>query len=128
MNLYFVRGSGDSASIVTPTLTGTLLPGVTRDSLLTLAGDLGYVASTGRISVDEWREGNASGDITEVFACGTAAVITPVGAVKSNDHEWTIGDGGTGPVTARLRQALLDIQTGAAPDLHGWTHLLQVSR
>jgi branched-chain amino acid aminotransferase len=128
MNIYFVRGSGKSAALVTPMLTGSLLPGVTRDSLLTLAGDLGYVASTGRISVDEWREGNVSGEISEVFACGTAAVITPVGAVKSADHEWTIGDGGTGPVTARLRQALLDIQTGAAPDLHGWTHLLQVSR
>ena len=120
MNLYFVRGSGDTATIVTPTLTGTLLAGVTRDSLLTLAGDLGYAASTARICVDEWREGNTTGDITEVFACGTAAVITPVGAVKSTDHEWTIGDGGTGPVTARLRQALLDIQTGASADQHGW--------
>ncbi|HEY5031121.1 MAG TPA: branched-chain amino acid aminotransferase [Actinomycetes bacterium] len=120
MNMYFVRGSGDSAAIVTPTLTGSLLAGVTRDSLLTLAGDLGYTASTDRISVEQWRAGNASGDISEVFACGTAAVITPVGAVKSVDHEWTIGDGSPGPVTTRLRSALLDIQTGAAPDLHGW--------
>jgi branched-chain amino acid aminotransferase len=128
MNLYFVRGSGESASLLTPTLTGTLLPGVTRDSLLTLGGDLGHVASAARISVDEWREGNASGEITEVFACGTAAVITPVGAVKSADHEWTIGDGGAGPVTSQLRQALLDIQTGAAPDLHGWRFPLHVTR
>jgi branched-chain amino acid aminotransferase len=127
MNLYFVRRSGDSAAIVTPTLTGTLLAGVTRDSLLTLAGDLGYVASAARISVDEWREGNASGEITEVFACGTAAVITPVRAVKSASHEWTIGDGGPGPVTARLRQALLEIQTGVAPDAHGWVHPLTVT-
>ena len=52
-----------------------------------------------------------------MFACGTAAVITPVGAVKSTDHEWTIGDGGTGPVTARLRQALLEIQTGVGADV-----------
>jgi len=128
MNLYFVRGSGDSASIMTPTLTGSLLPGVTRDSLLTLGGDLGCTASTGRISIDEWREGNASGDITEVFACGTAAVITPVAAVKSNDHEWTIGDGGTGPVTALLRRALLEIQTGVAEDVHGWNHALPLAR
>ena len=124
MNLCFVYGSGDSARIVTPALTGTLLPGVTRDSLLTLAGDLGYGAEEGRISTDAWREGNASGEITEVFACGTAAVITPVGAVKSAEHSWTVGDGGTGPVTARLRAALLDIQTGHAPDPHGWRHQL----
>ena len=124
MNLYFVYGSGAAARLVTPALTGSLLAGVTRDSLLTLAGDLGYVAEAGRISTDEWREGNASGEITEVFACGTAAVITPVGSVRSSSHDWTVGDGGTGPVTARLRQALLDIQTGAAPDQHGWRHPL----
>jgi branched-chain amino acid aminotransferase len=128
MNLYFVRGSGDSAGIVTPTLTGSLLAGVTRDSLLTLAGDLGLSASAAKISIDEWREGNASGDITEVFACGTAAVITPVGAVKSVDHEWTVGDGTPGPVTQRLRSALLDIQTGASADVHGWNYPLHVSR
>jgi branched-chain amino acid aminotransferase len=128
MNLYFVHGSGDSARIVTPTLTGSLLPGVTRDSLLTLAGDLGLVAAADRVSVDGWREGSASGDITEVFACGTAAVITPVGAVKSASQAWTIGDGGTGPVTAKLRQALLDIQTGAAPDAHGWVQPVGTAR
>ncbi len=120
MNLYFVRGSGADARIMTPALTGTLLPGVTRDSLLTLAADLGYGAEEGRISTDEWRAGNASGEITEVFACGTAAVITPVGAVRSHSHDWTVGDGQPGPVTMRLRQALLDLQTGAVPDTHGW--------
>ncbi len=83
MNLYFVYGSGSSARVVTPALTGTLLPGVTRDSLLTLAAELGYTAEEGKISTDEWREGYASGAITEVFACGTAAVITPVGSVDS---------------------------------------------
>jgi branched-chain amino acid aminotransferase len=130
MNLYFVYGGSDgsAARIITPTLTGTLLAGVTRDSLLTLAGDLGYVSSADRISVDAWREGNASGELTEVFACGTAAVITPVGAVKSASGGWTVGDGGTGPVTARLRQALLDIQTGVAPDHHGWVHPLGSGR
>src|SRR6185437_3190693 len=81
MNLFFVYGSGAEARIVTPALTGTLLPGVTRDSLLQLGPDLGIPASEGRVSVDEWQEGCASGEITEVFACGTAAVITPVGAV-----------------------------------------------
>jgi branched-chain amino acid aminotransferase len=124
MNLFFVRGSGAGAQLVTPQLTGTLLAGVTRDSLLTLAADLGYGAAEERISTDEWRAGNASGEISEVFACGTAAVITPVGSVRSAEHDWTIGDGETGPVTARLRQALLDIQTGVSADAHGWVHAL----
>ena len=120
MNLYFVYGSGDSARVVTPSLTGTLLPGVTRDSLLTVARDLGIGAEEGRISVEDWREGCASGEITEVFACGTAAVITPVGSVKSRHGDWSVAGGGAGPVTMRLRQALLDIQTGHAPDTHAW--------
>jgi branched-chain amino acid aminotransferase len=124
MNLCLVHGSGSTARVVTPALTGALLPGVTRDSLLTLARDLGYGAEEGRVSVEDWRAGNESGQITEVFACGTAAVITPVGAVRSATHEWTVGDGGTGPVTARLRQALLDIQTGRSADAHGWRHVL----
>ena len=124
MNLYFVYGSGSSARIMTPELTGSLLPGITRDSLLTLAGDLGYTAEEGKISTDEWREGNASGAITEVFACGTAAVITPVGAVDSASGGWTIGDGTPGPVSLRLREQLTGIQTGKLDDTHGWMHPL----
>jgi branched-chain amino acid aminotransferase len=127
MNLYFVYGTGPSARIVTPALTGTLLRGVTRDSLLTLAHDLGYDAEEGKISTDEWREGNASGALTEVFACGTAAVITPVGSVRSADESWTVGDGQPGPVTMRLREELLGIQTGQLPDTHGWLHPLRAS-
>jgi branched-chain amino acid aminotransferase len=124
MNLYFVYRKGEDVRIVTPSLTGTLLPGVTRDSLLTLAADLGYRAEEGQISIDDWRAGNAGGELTEVFACGTAAVITPVGQVKSAEHEWTVGDGEPGPVTMRLRQVLLAIQTGHATDAHGWMHKL----
>jgi branched-chain amino acid aminotransferase len=120
MNLYFVYGSGASARIVTPALTGALLPGITRDSLLTLAGDLGYATEEGKVSTEDWQAGNDSGAITEVFACGTAAVITPVGTVKSAHASWTVGDGSTGPITAQLRAALLDVQTGAAPDKHHW--------
>ena len=122
MNLYFVYGSGDQARLMTPSLTGALLPGVTRDSLLTVAQDLGIKAEEGRISVEEWKAGCASGEITEVFACGTAAVVTPVGEVKSRMGNWTVGNGGAGEVTMRLRQALLDIQTGAVPDKHAWMH------
>jgi branched-chain amino acid aminotransferase len=124
MNLYFVLGSGADARLLTPALTGTLLPGVTRDSLLMLAADMGMKAEEGRMSTQDWQAMCASGQITETFACGTAAVITPVGSVRSPDASWTIGDGATGPVTLALRQSLLDIQTGAAPDRHGWLRTL----
>ncbi|MDQ6850372.1 MAG: branched-chain amino acid aminotransferase [Actinomycetota bacterium] len=124
MNLYFVYGSGPGARIVTPALTGTLLPGVTRDSLLTLAAELGYVVEEGKVSTDEWREANASGALTEVFACGTAAVITPVGSVKSADASWTVGTGEPGPISMQLREHLLGIQTGQQPDIHGWMYQL----
>jgi branched-chain amino acid aminotransferase len=124
MNLYFVYGSGDSARLVTPELTGALLPGVTRSSIIQVAADLGLAASEERISVDDWRDGNADGSITEVFACGTAAVITPVGRVRHSAGEWQVGDGNPGPVTQRLRETLLGIQHGRAVDSHGWMHEL----
>ncbi|HEV2888565.1 MAG TPA: branched-chain amino acid aminotransferase [Jatrophihabitans sp.] len=124
MNLFFVYGSGADARVVTPKLTGTLLPGITRESLLTLAQDLGYSSDEAMLSTADWQAGNASGELTEVFACGTGAAITPVGHVKSAETEWAVGDGGAGPVTMRLRKALLDLQTGKAPDPHGWMHRL----
>ena len=125
MNLYFVYGSGDSARLVTPTLTGSLLPGITRDSLLTVAADLGYLATEDAINVDQWRDGAEAGEITEVFACGTAAVITPVGQVKSRKSgHWEINEGQPGPVTMQLREALLDIQTGHVADKHQWLHTI----
>jgi branched-chain amino acid aminotransferase len=124
MNLCFIFGSGRKARLLTPALTGALLPGVTRDALLKLAADLGYEAEEGRISIDEWRTGCADGSLTEVFACGTAAVITPVGAVKSAHGSWTVGDGKPGEITMRLRKSLVDIHRGAAPDPHHWMHPL----
>ncbi len=124
MNLYFVYGSGPTARIVTPALTGTLLPGITRESLLTLAHEAGYAVEEGKVSTDDWHRGNASGELTEVFACGTAAVITPVGQVKSAAAEWTVGDGRPGPITMQLRETLLDLQTGRAADTHGWMYPL----
>ncbi|TMF97232.1 MAG: branched-chain amino acid aminotransferase [Chloroflexi bacterium] len=127
MNLCFVFGRDDGAKVMTPALTGTLLPGVTRDSLLVLGRDLGYEVEEGRISVDEWRDGCERGSLTEVFACGTAAVITPVGAVKSAHGAWMVGDGGPGPVSMRLRKALVEVQRGIAPDPHEWLHHARVS-
>ncbi len=124
MNLFFVFGEGADVRLVTPELTGTLLPGITRESLLQLAADLGYPVDVRRITIDEWRAGNSDGTISEVFACGTAAVITPVGHVKSRSDDFSIRGGAFGPVAARLREALLAIQTGAAPDLHGWLRIV----
>jgi branched-chain amino acid aminotransferase len=122
MNIFFVYGSGRQARIMTPALTGTLLPGITREALLTLAPDLGIPAEEDRISVAQWRAGCESGEITEVFACGTAAVITPVAAVKGATTSWLVGGPAPGPVTARLKEQLLGIQFGQLPDPHGWIH------
>jgi branched-chain amino acid aminotransferase len=122
MNLFFVYGRGETARIMTPSLTGTLLPGITRDSLLQLAPDLGIQAVEGRISTDQWQADSASGELTEVFACGTAAVITPVGKVKGPQGEYLVGDGNPGPVTLRLREELLGLQYGQRPDPYGWIH------
>jgi branched-chain amino acid aminotransferase len=122
MNLFFVLGSGDDAELVTPELTGTLLPGITRDSLITVARELGHRVTERKISVDEWRSGVADGSITETFACGTAAVITPVGEVKARTGDFTVGTGEPGPLTMQLREHLLDVQHGRVPDTHGWLH------
>jgi branched-chain amino acid aminotransferase len=117
MNMYFVFGDG---RIVTPA-TGTILEGITRASVMDLAGKLGLQVEERKISIDEWRDGVTSGAISEVFACGTAAVVTPVGKLG-----W---DGGStpevadaGPVTLQVRQALVDIQYGRADDTFGWMH------
>lgn len=122
MNLYFVFGEGPDARLVTPELTGSLLPGITRDTLLMLAREAGHDVEERRISLDEWRESNADGSLTEVFACGTAAVITPVGHVKTRTGEFRVADGEAGPVATALRARLLDLQHGRAADPHGWMH------
>ncbi len=117
MNMYFVHEDG---RIVTPE-TGTILEGITRASIIELAGKLGMQVEERKFGIDEWREGVSNGTITEVFACGTAAVVTPVGALK-----WAGGQtpepSRTGEVAGRLRQALVDIQFGRADDTFGWMH------
>ena len=120
MNLYFVKGKGKEATIFTPKLTGTLLPGITRDSILTLAKDLGYGVEEIMLSVDDWRDGIQSGEISETFACGTAAVVSPIGAAKSKWGTWVTGNGTPGPITMQIRESLLKIQHGQAEDKHGW--------
>lgn len=120
MNLYFVHADG---TLVTPELTGTILEGVTRSSILTLAAELGLQVAERKVSVDEWRDGVASGDITEVFACGTAAVVTPLGRLAWDGGEVVMGTE-AGPTTMNVRQALLDLQYGRAADTHGWMRRL----
>ncbi|MGK5065350.1 branched-chain amino acid aminotransferase [Janthinobacterium sp. LB3P112] len=122
MNLFFVYKDGEKVTVVTPELTGTLLPGITRRSLLEMAKDLGYATEERKLSVQQWRDDIASGRMTEVFACGTAAVITPVGVAKANGFEMTINNNENGAVTLALREALLGLQHGTAPDTHGWMH------
>jgi branched-chain amino acid aminotransferase len=119
MNVCYVF---DDNRLVTPPLTGTILPGITRDSILTLAAQAGYKVAEEPYSLDQWRVDAASGHLREAFACGTAAVITPIGTVRSEEGEFAIGDGGSGQVTLKLRQALVDIQRGRAEDVNGWVH------
>jgi branched-chain amino acid aminotransferase len=121
MNIFFVY---DDGSLVTPELSGTILPGITRDSVITLARHQGRTVTERQISFDEWRTDTVSGRIREVFACGTAAVLTPVGNVRWSGGEMTVGDGGAGEVTMGLRQQLVDIQRGRAEDPFGWVRRL----
>ena len=120
MNLFFVFGSGADAEVVTPELSGSLLPGITRDSLLTVCRELGYTATERRISTEEWAAKAETGELTEVFACGTAAVITPVGSVLHADGKFDINGGQSGPITLQLRDELTALQYGRKPDSHGW--------
>jgi branched-chain amino acid aminotransferase len=122
MNIFFVYRTGNDVTLVTPELSGTLLAGVTRDSLLKLARDSGYQVEERTITVDDWERDLRAGRMTEVFACGTAAVITPVGTVKSERGTWALPQGQTGSIAASLRKALLDIQYGRAKDRYGWMH------
>jgi branched-chain amino acid aminotransferase len=117
MNLFFVFADG---TLVTPPLSGTILPGITRDSLLALAREEGLDVREERYSLDQWRDDATSGRLTETFACGTAAVVTPVGKVAGRDGEFVIGSGGPGQLTQRLRARLVSIQRGEALDPHGW--------
>ena len=118
MNLFFVMKYG---RIVTPALTGSILEGVTRSSILELSKELGLDPREERIEIEQWKDGVRSGEITEIFACGTAAVVTPVGELRweGGSAPSTAGEGG-GEVTNAIRERLLDIQYGRVEDSHGW--------
>jgi branched-chain amino acid aminotransferase len=116
MNVFFVFEDG---SLSTPPL-GTILPGITRDSIIALARDAGTVVREEPYSIDQWRADAKSGKLREAFACGTAAVISPIGKVCSASGDVLINGGEAGPVAMGLRKQLVDIQYGRAPDPHNW--------
>jgi branched-chain amino acid aminotransferase len=117
MNIFFVL---DDGTLVTPELTGSILEGVTRDSILTLAKELGHEIEERRVDVDEWRKGIETGRITETFACGTAAVVASIGALRWHGGEATAP--AATPVADEIRDTLVGIQQGRLPDSHGWMH------
>ena len=120
MNLFFVFKDG---KVATPSLDGTILHGITRDSVLQLMRDRGIDVQERKVSLDEIRSAAKAGELVEVFACGTAAVITPVGTLKSKQEEIKISED-SGELTASLRQELTGIQYGRVADRHNWMHKL----
>jgi len=117
MNVFFVF---DDGSMTTPPLSGTILPGITRDAIITLARKESRTVREERYSIEQWRADAASGKLREAFACGTAAVISAIGKIKSTSGDILIGDGMGGPITAALRAKLVGIQRGEIADTEGW--------
>ncbi len=117
MNIFFVFEDG---SLSTPSLSGTILAGITRDSIITLARDQGLTVREEGYTIDQCRADAESGRLVEAFACGTAAVVTSIGSMTLGDDRFVIGSGGPGQITGKLRQSLIEIQRGLAPDRHGW--------
>jgi len=117
MNIFFVFRDG---TLVTPALNGNILHGVTRSSVIQLAQDRGLAVQERKITIDEWRDGIASGEIAEIFACGTAAVITPIGELKTATGDIPSPALAGDSVSMSIRAQLLGIQTGLVEDTHGW--------
>ena len=116
MNVVLVKKDG---TLVTPE-SSSILEGITLDSVLQLAKDRGHAVEQRRVTIDEWRDGVESGDVVEVFACGTAAVVTPIALLKGEGFEVGSADAAAGELTMSLRQELTDIQYGRLEDRHGW--------
>ncbi len=116
MNIFFVIDN----EIITPMLNGSILPGITRNSVIALGKHWGMKVSERKISIDEVMEAHESGKLQEIFGSGTAAVISPVGEMKYGDRVITVGDGKVGPIANKLFNAIQDIQYGKAEDPMGW--------
>ncbi|THD81691.1 MAG: branched-chain amino acid aminotransferase [Phenylobacterium sp.] len=121
MNVFFVF---DDGSLRTPPLGGTILDGITRSAVITLARGRGLEVREAGYCLADWRDDARTGRLREAFACGTAAVVAAIGQVKTAEGDFAIGDGGEGALTAQLRAQLVDIQRGRSADSHGWTHLV----
>jgi branched-chain amino acid aminotransferase len=121
MNIFFVI----DGKLVTPALQGSILPGITRDSTIVLARDLGYEVEERMVSIDEVVGGIESGRVQEVFGTGTACVISPVGILGYRGRDYVVGDAGVGPITRRLYEELTSIQYGTAEDRYGWIHIIE---
>ena len=121
MNIFFAF---DDGTLRTPPLTGTILPGITRDSLIRLARDEGLTVAEEPYAIDQWQADAQSGRLVEAFACGTAAVVTPISRVRASTLDFTIGTGGAGPRTAALKERLVGIQRGTVADPYGWSQRL----
>ena len=117
MNVFALTRDG---RILTPSLTGSILEGVTRETILRLAADRGLEPVEERLDFAELAGWIRSGAVTEMFAAGTAAVITPIGELRARGGSWTVADGGSGQTTLSLREELTGIQYGRVPDRHGW--------
>jgi branched-chain amino acid aminotransferase len=124
MNICFVY---EHKRIVTPPITGSILPGVTRDSVITLGRDLGYEVEEAMVDVNEMLADLKSGKITEVFGCGTAAVIAPVGKLGYKDEEIIVNDFECGRVATQMYRELTDIQFGRKPDRFNWTYTIEAN-
>ena len=116
MNIFFQI----AGKVVTPALSGSILPGITRNSVIQLCKSWGYEVEERKISVDELLEAQKNGTLEECFGTGTAAVISPVGKLRYQDDVMNIQDGQTGPLSLRLYDTITGIQTGRLPDEMGW--------
>jgi branched-chain amino acid aminotransferase len=121
MNVFFVM---DDGSVVTPPLGGSILPGITRASIIQLARDAGATVVERPYTFEEWQADAKSGKLKEAFACGTAAVVAAIGTVKFDGGEFKISGGETGPLTEKLRTQLVGIQKGQTNDPHGWVKVI----
>jgi branched-chain amino acid aminotransferase len=120
MNIFFVMEDG---TLVTPPL-GTILPGITRASLITIARDAGMRVEEKAYSFDQWQDDATHGRLREAFACGTAAVVAPIGSVRHARGEFLIAGGTVGPVTRKLRDTLVGMQRGSQTDVYGWLRVI----
>ncbi len=116
MNIFFVIDD----ELVTPELNGSILSGITRDSVLALAKSWGVKVSERKISIDEVISAHEAGKLQEIFGSGTAAVISPVGQLKYGEKVITLGDGGVGPLSEKMFNTLTDMQYGITQDTMGW--------